>query len=284
MPFRESGVAGRTAAVTTASLRWRARVTRDATLAVPSGDTSDPKVSEKANGARRPSSSPLAMLWTGIALGAIASSFYNLKHLHTWFTTVASTLSVSVACWTLLQRSTFRRLGNVRQVHSDLRTRVSSLGILSERLYRYLENLDSQVDRLRHVQTQLSKYVASGEASVATLSQLTSDYRKVQEKIQRCLVQRVQEQILRAVLQTDTNANWELSGPEKERLIIQLRAITAIRENQLREILVDASSLGAVVQLLQQAVQDSKHPDHARVFEFHENPALQPHKPDLLSM
>lgn len=168
--------------------------------------------------------------------------------------------------------------------------RVQQMHSQNERLYRHLTSLDRSVDQLQAVQASLDQIVGEqrGQEDWNRLGRVVTEYRDTQDGIKMRLQQQAQERILRVVLQTDSNANFELSGQETERLVLQLSNLPglSLHELQLREVIANSDkSLSTIVRLLKQVVEDGKDPDHASVFEFDARSAVsESHDANLLGL
>jgi len=303
--LRVSSTMAKAVAPSATTLRWRSRVTKVAASSVDEDEEDDVRVGSnmthnhnnsaisetlKSKTSRTSFSANRALIWTALAALAVGCNIYNLRLLHTWFVTITCALNVVCALLSVWQRQRLRRLGNLRSIHNKARMRVQQMHSQNERLYRHLTSLDRSVDRLQAVQASLDQIVGEqrGQEDWNRLGRVVTEYRDTQDGIKMRLQQQAQERILRVVLQTDSNANFELSGQETERLVLQLSNLPglSLHELQLREVIANSDkSLSTIVRLLKQVVEDGKDPDHASVFEFDARSAVsESHDANLLGL
>jgi len=253
---------------TASSLRWRARTTKEAYT---NDDSSTVHVEGKDDRSRLGYRlKPWTIgLWIA-APTAILCSIYSLQVVHTWFMAVTCTLTVSISGLTLWQRRQLAKLGTLRAVHNETRSRVQQMRQQNERLYRHLSRLDQSFDRVHQVRSEFQRL--AGNTDPERLIRILERYRLVNNRLEVKLQQQVQGQILRAVLRTDRDADFHLSHQEAERLILQLKMIQGVQfdEGHLREILFDEEelSLATIVRLLKQVVRDSQTHSSTAVFHF----------------
>jgi hypothetical protein len=278
---------------TASNLRWRARVTKEAVL---DDDDDSYFYSPTKQTAQEPSQpNPAAtpgdrwemveqpsatshrfwstFLLDSIAATAVACSVYaqtqilNVSLTVTtlqWFwwlvSSLACTFTCAVSLLTVWQYRKLRTLGSLRHVHNQTRRTVRSLQQQNERVRRTLTVLDRTQDQLRQVEGELQQYTNTQD--VQRLVKVLHEYKSVQQRLQTLVQHQVQEQILRAVLETDYNHDYTLQAPELERLLHRLKAIKGVdvAEDQLRALLVQDNassvSLTSILQLLRKAGED----------------------------
>jgi hypothetical protein len=283
---------------TASNLRWRARVTKEAVLDddddsyfySPTKPTAPLTISPATPGDRwemvdtPPSNTGSHRFWStflldSIAATAVACSVYaqtqilNVSSPVTtlqWFwwlvSSFACTVTVAVSLLCVWQYRTLRTLGSLRHVHNQTRRTVRSLQQQNERVCRNLTVLDRTMDQLRQVEGDLMQYTNNTKGDVTRLVAVLHEYKAVQHQLQQLVQHQVQEQILRAVLETDRNHDYALTAPELERLLVRLKTIKGVDvvEDQLRALLVpqdDAEwysvSLTSILQLLRKAGEDA---------------------------
>ena len=254
-----------------ASLRWRSRISKEA---VNQDDSSVYNAMEKGkavedygldddnkgrNAAFRPANYFWSRLLTLLAAASSGCAVYVLEVDLSWYTAVASSLQIFLSIVLVYALRRIRRLGTVRQLVNYARQRVNSLKTQNERLYRQLNHLDGMQNRLESVQHDLTKLI--GKNDPTRMVTAVQRWRVVQQEMNAVLTQQVQQEIIRAVLETDRDANFELSAVELERLIVRLQAMpgvqlneTALRRQLERE---DDRSIQAILRLIRRILEDT---------------------------
>ena len=183
------------------------------------------------------------------ASALVAGSLWSLQVTHSFLMAVAATLNVTFAALAVWQNRRLRQHGaGVRRLHTETRHTVHNLSLQNERLYRRHAALDGKVDRIRHIESELRrKVVADGQrrTDVDEIAETLQSYRRVHAELQKQLKRHVEEQVLRAVLTSDGDHNWELSPVELEKLIRKLQVmpgVVKLKEQHLRAILVDSAA------------------------------------------
>ena len=297
---------------TATNLRWRARVTKEAVLnddddsyyyspekphsganTVASGDRwevidSSSKDIPSTAGERCSYQSLSKILLSTIAATAVGSSVYaqteilsvmitntTLQLLLWYVISLSCTLSSACAFLALWQHAQMRKLGSIRSIHNRLRASVRSLGQQNERTRRNLTLLDGSINRLGHVEHELQKFTNNSSKDTQRLVNVLKEHKRMQQDLQQVVRKQVQEQILAAVLQTDSNRDCSLSTQELERLIVRLKSISGlvVREEQLRSLLLQNRTegnelpLSSVLNLLRQVGADASKPSVSPSYE-----------------
>ena len=257
-----------------ASLRWRSRLSKeavhqdDSSLAAMEGgrpvmEEDYGLATEKSkNGTFRSTMASFfwSRFWTLLAVASSGCAIYVLEVDLSWYTAVASSLNIFLSAVLVYAVRRIRRLGTVRQHVNYAKQRVQSLATQNERLYRQLHHLDGMQNRLESVQHDLTKLL--GKNDPTRMVTAVQRWRVVQQELNALLTQQVQHEIICAVLETDRDANFELSAPELERLIVRLQVMpgielneTALRRQLERE---DDRSLQAILRLIRRIIEDAR--------------------------
>jgi hypothetical protein len=248
----------------TTALRWRARLSKEAVLGDDSSLISLPSDNKKDYGTSSAcfSTLPHGHLLTLLAAATVGCHVYSLQIIRTWLMAVTCTLAVALSILTIYQRSRLRRLGSMRRQVNGTRRSVRSLKAQNERMYRTLQQLDHSVDRLHQIQSELNRFLATRREDPEKLLAVAQQWKEVQEDMFDMLQQQVQQTIVKAVLDTDRDANYVLSGPEFEQLVVRLGNIPGVKlhETALREfwVRVDDKSLATMLSLLRRVMQDAQ--------------------------
>ena len=114
-------------------------------------------------------------------------------------------------------------------------------------------------NRLESVRHDLSKLIGSNDPKRMVTA--VERWRVVQKELNAVLQQQVQQEIIKAVIDTDQDANFEMSAQELERLILRLKNLPGIRLNEaaLRRQLEmeDDRSLHAILRLIRRIMEDT---------------------------
>ena len=219
-------------------------------------------------------------LWSILAMVTAAVSLAVIEVDLAWATAVTSALNVFLSAVVLVAVRRLTILGSVRQQVRYGQQRVHALSQQNERLYRTLARLDNDQNRLEAVRHDLQKLVAqksttgnggtTTDVDTARLLRVVQRWRVVQAAMNRALAAQVQNTILEAVLHTDRDANFTLSAPEFERLLVRLQNMpgvcineTALRLQWERQNEDDDDdnhhhqSLPAILSLLRQITEDA---------------------------
>lgn len=259
-----------------ASLRWRSRISKEAVnqddssvlVAMEKGKAGGVVVQEdygldddnksSRNAAFRPVNFFWSRIYTFLAAASTGCAIYVLEVDLSWYTAVASSLNIFLCLVLVYAVRRIRRLGTVRQHVQYARQRVQSLATQNERLYRQLHHLDGMHNRLESVQHDLTKLIGNNDPTRMVTA--VQRWRVVQNELNVLLTQQVQQEIIKAVLDTDQDENFELSAPELERLIVRLQNMPGIQLNDIalrrqleRE---DDRSLQAILRLIRRILED----------------------------
>lgn len=262
---------------TASSLRWRARVTKEAVLnddddsqyyspGKPQNNRDAPSVTgDRWEMIEASKETPFSggyyqSLWkillNSVAATAVGCSVYaqtrvlsvmvtnTTLQLILWFVIfISCTLTAVFSLLAVWQRGQLLKYGSIRALNNRLRATVRSLKQQNERLCRNLTLLDGSIDRLGHVENELALFTNNSASDAQRLVAVVKEHKQLQQELQDVVRQQVQEQILQAVLQTDSNRDCSLSAQELERLIVRLKRLPGVkvREDQLRSLLVRQS-------------------------------------------
>lgn len=254
----------------TNSLRWRARVTKEA-FSHNDNDNSDyidrwevPWQAEANaedtihNPSRRRRMSTL--LIDTLAIAAVGGSVYvilqwsliglqpSTHFLGRFLLGMACSLTCVLAGIVIQQERKQRGLGTLRQVYFATRRTVRSLQQQNERLCRTLTALDRTVDRMQIMEQELRQYTQSTDVSRSM--QVVQTYTQIQRRLKEQLHYQIQEQLLCALLQhrnSNGSNNCLLFASDLERWIAQWKnmpGVVLLQEATLREILVSPEESG----------------------------------------
>lgn len=251
-----------------ATLRWRSRFSKeavnqdDSSIAVEKGKVVEDYGLEEGK-SRKTLFRPPGYLWSRMLtiLAAVCSgcSLYVLEVDMSWYSAITSSLNIFLSIVLVYAVRRTKRLGSVRHQVQYGRQRVQSLATQNERLYRQLNHLDGMQNRLQSVQHDLSKLIGSNDPKRMVIA--VERWRVVQKELNVVLQQQVQQEIIRAVLDTDQDANFEMTAQELERLILRLNNMPGIQldEAALRQQLEmeDDRSLQAILRLIRRIMEDT---------------------------
>ena len=251
-----------------ASLRWRSRLSKEAVNQDDSSSLAEKgKVVEdyglddgkSRNRLLRPPSHLWSRMMIIIAAVCSGCSLYVLEIDLSWYSAITSSLNIFLSFVLVYAMRRLKRLGSVRQQVQYGRQRVQSLATQNERLYRQLNHLDGMQNRLESVRHDLSKLIGSNDPKRMVTA--VERWRVVQKELNAVLQQQVQQEIIKAVIDTDQDANFEMSAQELERLILRLKNLPGIRLNEaaLRRQLEmeDDRSLHAILRLIRRIMEDT---------------------------
>lgn len=250
-----------------ASLRWRSRLSKEAVNQDDSSAAENGKVIEdyglEDSKSRNPLLRPPSHLWSRLMMiiAAVCSgcSLYVLEIDMSWYSAVTSSLNIFLSIILVYSLRRLRRIGSVRQQVNYGRQRVQSLATQNERLYRQLNHLDGMHSRLESVQHDLSKLIGSNDPKRMVTA--VQRWGVVQKELNLVLQQQIQQEVIKAVIDTDRDANFEMSAQELERLILRLQNMPGIRLNEgaLRRQLEmeDDRSLKVVLRLIRRILEDT---------------------------
>jgi hypothetical protein len=262
----------------TGTLRWRARTSKEAFNSWDGGDDSashQESIKSDKEGRRffacyqRSYKPKWTLCLDFMAAIAAASSVLSLQvtNSYQWLMVISCTLTVTFSLLVTWQRRRLADLVSVRRVQNETRVKANSLWQQNERLYRNLTNLDQSVDRIRKIQSDLSRIVGKEqlETNLHHIMDTCQAWTRVNARIHEKLQQRVATQIVKAVVSSDSDHDFSLSPTEMERLIVQLQLIPGVNMNELlfRQQLVNTHnndsvgvaedrSLDAVLEILRQ--------------------------------
>lgn len=255
---------------TTNSLRWRARVTKEAFLHNDNDnshytDRWETDDSHSTLSTTHPTKPTRRRRVTTIcidtfALTAVGASIYVLlqwsligltppllSFVGRVLLVMACSLTLILASLVMQQERKQRRFGMLRQVYFATKRTVRSLQQQNERLCRSLTALDRTVDRMHLMEQELKQYTKSTTDNnhyYSTLQsiQVIQEYMQIQRRLNEQLHYQIEEQILLAVMQHKKNQDhFDMSATELERFIVQLNnraGIVLVQEANVREILV----------------------------------------------
>mmetsp|Transcript_23472 Transcript_23472/g.44642 ORF Transcript_23472/g.44642 Transcript_23472/m.44642 type:complete len:284 (-) Transcript_23472:166-1017(-) len=248
-----------------ASLRWRSRLSKeavnqdDSSVAVKVVEDYGLDEGKLRNTRFRPPRHLWSRLVTILAAVCSGCSLYVLEVDMSWYSAITSSLNIFLSIILVYAIRRTKRLGSVRQQVQYGRQRVQSLSTQNERLYRQLNHLDGMQNRLQSVQHDLSKLIGSNDPKRMVTA--VERWRVIQKELNIVLQQQVQQEIIKAVLDTDQDANFEMSAQELERLVLRLQNMPGIQldEGALRRQLEmeDDRSLQAILRLIRRILEDT---------------------------
>lgn len=254
-----------------ASLRWRSRISKEAVNHDDSSlaDAEKGKVvvedyglvgeNSKTRAGLRSPSTFWSRIYKILAAASSACSVYILEVDMSWFTAVCSSLNIFLSVILVWAVRRLRLLGTVRAQVQYARARVQSLATQNERLYRQLQHLDGLHGRLESVQHELQKLIGANDATRMVTA--VQRWRVVQLELHEILRQQVQQEIFKAVLDTDRDGNFVMSAQELERLIVRLKCLPGITLNEdalrLQLEMEDERSVQAILRLVRRIIDDT---------------------------
>jgi len=246
------------------ALRWRARFTQqDTTLDSAlsrdeeeydwkdwSDTKNDPSTTKNSLKKRRRYYWPAAAsTFCRLELGLLAAAALTLSAVtltRTWWMAVTATLQLAQVVLVYVQSRVLRRAGNssFHNEHQWLTQKVAQLWRENERIGRRLEQQGSALDRVHEIQGRLAHVTVSGDDGLDRLVETVRQQKEVQAELHAALRRQVQQHIIGAVLEADTDRNFAISGPELERLLVRLQNLDGVHvnERELRALLVTGST------------------------------------------
>ncbi|GKY96211.1 hypothetical protein MPSEU_000581000 [Mayamaea pseudoterrestris] len=207
---------------TASSLRWRARLTKDATT-TPNDDSNLLTLSTTTSFDSVTSMKPSSKRWTRqriiqriiffICSLCIVSSLYSLLASRTIFVCVTAGLSVFSTLVLVRQRLLLSHAPTVKSQYISMRKQLQSLRLKNERLLQQSSQLEDDAEKMKTLEQQLKLLAARGAKSTAAAatasnqqhnaSSLTTtvlQYAKLQQQLINLLATQVQSTMLKALV------------------------------------------------------------------------------------
>jgi len=242
-------------------LRWRARKTKESVWNDDSFIGNRGFVEQWDNSAAPRSKASTfsgigSVLVDVLGLTTLMSSLYDLYYIVPTYESFVpwlfygstAALTALFGAYILYQLRAVRRLGSLRLVHNQTRRTIHTLRKSASKTRRHVESLVSRVTRLQSLETELENYVGGSKVDVGRLKGVVIEYREVQNELKDVVKQKAEEQILQAILSSDSDRDYSLSPQELERLLIRLKSLPGvrIREAKLRQLLFDGLTTASV--------------------------------------
>jgi hypothetical protein len=152
-----------------------------------------------------------------------------------------------------LQKHKLLALGDFRSQHNQLRNQINAVHVQNDKLTESVTAMAAASERLQRTQEQLQKHAIQSGKSVQRLVELVDETATVQAEIRENLNAAVVQQMMTAILQTDSDRNFVLSKNEVSVLIVRLKSIPGItfHETAFRNFLNadDQLTLGEVCEI-----------------------------------
>lgn len=149
---------------------------------------------------------------------------------------VTASVVVDVACVCLfvvtpiavVQKVVLNKLGTMRHQQNELRESVNLFSAENFRLTGNVSQLNSQVTELKGTEASLAEVVKKSGGQADRLVEIVKENGVIQDKIKRQLETQVMQQVLTAVLDSDTDDDFTLDAREIPKLQLRLSNIPGI--------------------------------------------------------
>jgi septal ring factor EnvC (AmiA/AmiB activator) len=241
----------------TTSLRWRAHATK-AVINYHTLDRHEKEDDDEKIGAPTRHACCGATLMDGVAAAAVASSMITWMETSNILVKIASASTFMFGPFAAFQKRKLRNLGSLRMKQNHLREEVNYLYQEQERLEQNLQKLDSNVVQMENMERDLNR-IAGNPQNVHRLLEVTDELRQVHEGIKENLKKSVLQNILTALVQSDTDKNFVIHAREMEILVVRLKLMDGVQfnEHKFRQAMGTGSqSLSSIMMMIRSLLQD----------------------------
>lgn len=133
-----------------------------------------------------------------------------------------------VAPIAVVQKVALDKLGTMRYQQNELRASVNEFAAENSRLTANVSSLNSQVTQLKGVEADLAQVVKKSGGQADRLVEIVKENGATQQKIKRRLETQVMQQVLSAVLASDTDEDFSIDAREIPQLQMRLGNIPGI--------------------------------------------------------
>uniref|UniRef100_A0A7S1UWZ7 Uncharacterized protein n=1 Tax=Grammatophora oceanica TaxID=210454 RepID=A0A7S1UWZ7_9STRA len=141
--------------------------------------------------------------------------------------------------YTVHQRQKLNKLPTLREEHNKLRLTVNRLQAENNELSETVDKLESEVKKVNQIEGELKEICDAQGQNVDQLQAQIRENGAVMKEIKELQETEVMQQILTAVIASDTSGDFKIDDREMDLLILRLRALPTVRssvtEAELRE-------------------------------------------------
>jgi len=186
------------------------------------------------------------------------SCFVLFPFLAMFFSVFAMWVEVSPICYlafsmtfisapiVIRQRHQIVKLGTFRLVHNSLRDTVNSLVSEQRNLESQINHLTNNIKRLKVTEKQLIKVVEKERGDINFFSAIAKENSSTLEKIKSIEKAKKIQRILRTIINSDRDGNFEMNERELNVAILRLKA-EGLRENLIRNAIGSSTSMLTLV-------------------------------------
>ena len=143
----------------------------------------------------------------------------------------------------------------LREVHNKLRLEVNKLQEENDVLNSQVTELQTQADKVDHIEQNLSYIVKDQGTSVAAFVDLVKQNGILQDEIEKKLMTEIMQNLLTTVIRSDLDRNFEISEDELNFLMVRLQGLPSVEtidEAAFRQMIADnGSGIHAIVKVCQ---------------------------------
>jgi cell division protein FtsB len=181
----------------------------------------------------------LAMLWSGSVIVYVAMSF-----------------SLFLSSCATVQRFKLSRQETLRQVVNQVRSEMNRLQRENNKLHASNNKLETQVDDLQTCEAKLANITQEQNTNTNTFIYEVKQNALVQEEIQELLMMNVMQNVLSALLQADSDGDFQIDPEEVDILILRVKMLPGVErvdEARIKDILL---SKGSTLDAIWEVVND----------------------------
>lgn len=248
----------------TTSLRWRSHAAK-AAINYNTIDNSDYNEAEKEDDKKLVSRGRLccgARIIDGVAATAVASSMATWIVSNNALIKTSSAMTFLFGPFVACQQRKLQRLGNLRRHNNQVREEVNYLRQEQERLQRSLLRLDGNVIQMEKMEREMNR-IAGSPHNVNRMLEVITEQKEVNEAIKENLRKSVLQNILKAVVLSDQDKDFQIHSREMELLVVRLSMMDGVtfHEDKFRQLMGNSDGsqpLSYVMRLIRSLLQDEE--------------------------
>jgi hypothetical protein len=138
----------------------------------------------------------------------VTTCILTIEFIEGYVTMIASSLTILFAVILVCQQKALRRLISLRHQHNEMRRKLYFFRQERERLHRSMDRLDETAADLHYIPHELHRL--SKNMDVDRLVVVIKQRKRVQEQMRQKINQKVIQDIMSIVVQSDRDSSWSL--------------------------------------------------------------------------
>jgi hypothetical protein len=133
------------------------------------------------------------------------------------------------------QRRKLNKIPTLREEHNAIRLEVNELALENNALYYQVTKLQTEVGKLKAAERQLEQVARSQGESIQDMQRLVRENGETSREMKRIQETQVMQQVLMAIINSDSSHDWHIDEKEMDLLIMRLRALPGVQAKNIKE-------------------------------------------------